>query len=112
MTQGQLLPMTEAEYQSRIVDSARLLGWRIHHCRPLARAGGSFHTPITGHAGFPDLVLVRQRDGRLLLLEVKSEDGRLTNEQREWMRAWQQVPCAEVYVARPSNWDFIWRLLQ
>ena len=76
--------MTEAELMAAVIDLARLLGWRVHHCRP-ARTGQGWRTPITGHAGFPDLVLARR--GVVIFAELKSERGKVSPDQREWLQA-------------------------
>ena len=99
------LPMSESEYQSRIIDTALVRGWRLHHCRPLRRADGRHQTPITGHAGFPDLICVR--GSRLLVIEVKSERGRVSPEQAVWLDCWRGVPGAEVFIAAPEGWSLL-----
>jgi hypothetical protein len=104
------LPMSEAEYQSRIVDTAFIRGWRLHHCRPLRRADGRHETPITGHKGFPDLILLR--GPRLVVLEVKRDGADPTPEQCIWLDAWRAVPGAEVAVAWPCTWPQIERMLR
>lgn len=101
--------ISEASYQSRIIDLAELYRWRIHHCRPLQRRDGRWQTPIAGDAGFPDLVLLRDR--RLLVIEVKAERGQLSAEQRIWLERFVQAG-AEVVIARPSNWEAIERMLR
>lgn len=104
------LPMSEADYQGRILDYALVTGWRAHHCRPLQTRAGKWQTPITGHAGFPDLILAR--GPRLVVLEVKRDGEQPTPEQRAWLSAFMLVPGAQVHIATPSTWDFIERLLR
>lgn len=104
------LLMSEADYQGRIVEAARLHGWRIHHCRPLQRRDGRWQTPVTGHPGFPDLVLLR--GARLLVLEVKTDIGRVTPAEEAWLAAWREVPRAEVHVVRPRYWSLVEEMLR
>jgi hypothetical protein len=73
--------MNEADYQARIIDTARLHGWRCAHFRPAHTAKG-WRTPIEGDRGFPDLVLAR--DGHIIIAELKSDRGRLGPGQSEW----------------------------
>lgn len=75
---------SERECQATIVAIAKMFGWRVHAERP-AQAGKGWRTPIQGHAGFPDLVLVR--DDRVLAVELKRKPNRLEDDQREWLEA-------------------------
>lgn len=71
--------MTEDELLLAITEAATLLGWRWHHAR---RADSAL---TMGHQGFPDLVLAR--DGRVVFIELKTERGVTTTEQRRWLEA-------------------------
>lgn len=75
--------MTEAEFQQRVIDTARLYGWRVAHHRP-ARTKHGWRTPTQGDPGFPDLVLAR--GGKVILAELKSTAGRLRPDQTEWLQ--------------------------
>jgi len=92
--------ISEADLLQRTIDLARLNRWRVCHQRP-ARTTQGWRTPITGDQGMPDLVLAR--DGVVLLVEEKSERGRLRPGQRLWLDA-----CGEHgRLWRPSDWDTI-----
>jgi hypothetical protein len=93
-------PITEAAFQQRIVDLATLTGWHVTHFRAVF-TGGRWRTPLTGHAGFPDLVLAR--NGVVLHAELKTDRGRLTAEQKAWLHA--LGPHGRIW--RPSDWDAI-----
>lgn len=69
--------MTEAEFQSNVIDLAKTLGWLVHHDR------GDYRQCIGGDPGFPDLVLAK--DGRVIFLELKSADGKITPAQYGWV---------------------------
>lgn len=101
--------ITEADLQAKVIDLARLRGWRIHAERA-ARTATGWRTPIQGHAGFPDLVLARR--GRLLIAELKSQRGRLEGHQEEWLDELRSVAGVEVHVWRPSDWPDIERTLR
>lgn len=93
---------TEAQLQAAVIELAQLLGWKVAHFRP-ARTKDSWRTPVAADGkGFPDLVLVKGE--RLLVVELKSESGRLTDEQRDWL-ADLRGAGVDVRVWRPSNWD-------
>lgn len=98
--------LTEAQLLEKVVALAEAKGWKVHHCRP-ARTERGWRTPITGHAGFPDLVLAR--DGWVIFAELKSESGRLTKQQREWIDqlANPDAPTHAVEVWRPTDWPEI-----
>jgi hypothetical protein len=78
---------------------ARLMGWSVFFVHD------SRHSP----AGWPDLVLIRRP--RIVFAELKSERGRLTDDQRqtiEELRACGQ----EVFVWKPSAWQEIEEVLR
>ena len=85
--------MTEAQFQQQIIAMARLLGWRVYHT----------HDSRRSEPGFPDLTLVRDR---IVFLEVKTETGRLSPEQADWIAAINAAGGAAL-VVRPSMWDEI-----
>ena len=80
---------------------AHAFGWKVHHCRPLRRADGRWQTPISGDAGFVDLVLAKQ--GRLLFVELKAERARPTEGQELWLYhlGWNKNAYANIW--RPSD---------
>lgn len=88
--------MTEAALLRRVIETASLLGWHVHHSRPARTRDGGWVTHLTGHAGCPDLVLAR--DGEVRLVELKSSRGRVSPEQKDWLDASGGV------VWRPVHW--------
>lgn len=96
--------MSEETLLSHVLDAAKKLGWRTTHFRPALLADGSWRTAVQGDGkGWPDLVLVNERMGELLFVELKSTDGELTPEQAAWLCALQNVgQRADVW--RPSDW--------
>lgn len=104
MTPRELMAqLSEDDFLTMVIDRARARGWMVYHPRP-ARSSKGWRTPGQGTpVGFPDLVLAR--DGEVLIRELKSETGRVTDAQQSWLDA-----CGgEVW--RPSDWPRIVELL-
>jgi hypothetical protein len=97
---GYVRAESEAAFQQAVEGLAGFDGWRIYHT----------HDSRRSHRGFPDLTLVR--DERLIFAELKTEKGRVTREQREWLEALGRVPAVEVYLWRPSDWPELERTLR
>lgn len=76
---------TEAQCQSTIIAAACYHGWRVHAERSAQVRPGKHITPIQGHKGFPDLVLVRGR--RLWFVELKRKPNKVEPEQEVWLDA-------------------------
>ena len=95
---GRLLDLTEKQWQAQVVELAHTLQWRkAYHTFDSRRSS----------SGWPDLVLVRDR---VVYAELKSETGRLSDAQQDWIRALLHTG-AEVYVWRPSDLDQAARIL-
>jgi hypothetical protein len=91
--------LRERDWQSRVIDVARLRRWRVFHDQDSRR----------NTAGLPDLLLVRR--GRLIFAELKTETGRLTADQNAWLLDLSACPGVEVHVWRPSDWPEVQRVL-
>ncbi len=93
--------MTERELQDAVIETARLLGWKVAHWRP-ARTAHGWRTPVQADgAGWPDLTLVRR--GRIVFAELKTGRGKLTDEQQQWLDALSGCGL-ETHVWRPADW--------
>jgi hypothetical protein len=93
----------EADFQEQVIEHARALGWRVAHFRPALTEKG-WRTPVSADgAGFPDLVLVRDR---VIFAELKSESGTLSDDQAEWLTALRYAN-AEEHVWRRGDWEAI-----
>ncbi len=86
--------MSEDDLLELVLDAATVGGRMAYHVRRSDRA-------ITIGAGFPDLVLAG--DGRVVFVELKTEAGRLTEDQRRW-RVMLEGCGAEYRLWRPSSW--------
>ena len=94
--------MLESDLQSAVLELAELLGWRTMHQRPGLTQSGHWRTAVEGMGkGWPDLVLVRDR---LIVAELKSERGRLTVDQQDWIFALTHAGV-ETHVWFPYHWQ-------
>jgi len=91
---------TEKAWSQTVYDVARLLGWRAYR---VLNSRGS--TP-----GVPDLMLLRGH--RLVFAELKTERGKPTTAQREWLAELGAVDGVESYLWRPSDWDDVTEVLR
>lgn len=83
MFPGKTSNMTEKDFQTAVIDLCRILRLRVAHFRP-ARTGKGWVTPVQADgAGFPDLVVVGPNG--VAFRELKSQSGRQTDLQRDWM---------------------------
>ena len=100
-------PITEREFQTQVIQLARMCGWRVAHFRParvMVNGKETWRTPCEGDAaGFPDLVLARPRE--VHFRELKGSKGKLSADQQEWLRA------VDGKVWRPEDWAEIEGLL-
>lgn len=68
-------PMSEKNLQSAVEKLARFSGWLVYHT----------HDSRRSPAGFPDLVMVSGKRGRVIYRELKSAAGKLRPEQITWL---------------------------
>ena len=98
----------ESTFQKQVIAFAAIHGWRTAHFRPGLTKSGRWTTAVQGDgAGFPDLVLVRER---VVWAELKSDKGTMSDEQKAWVAALVKAGC-EVYVWRPGDWDEVVEVL-
>jgi len=100
--------VSEKQFQEAVIQLAKLHKWRVYF------TWNSIHSP----AGFPDLCLIRRgkypRGTRLAFIELKTDTGKLTEAQREWIDDLRSVPgfFIEVYVWRFSDFAVIEKILK
>jgi len=87
--------ITEKQFLSQVDYLAKNTGWLTYHTWNSQHSAG----------GFPDLCMVR--GNRLIFTELKSEVGKVTPEQINWLCKLGQTIKPEVYLWRPSDWDRI-----
>ena len=98
--------MTEDELLTLLLGAADVYGWMVFHVRDSKR--GVVQGPRC--KGFPDLVMGGGSPRRIMFREVKSQTGRLTQEQANW-GAMLMAAGADWGVWRPSDWPAIRREL-
>ena len=91
-------PQDEKAFQAEVVKLAKSLGWKKYHTYDSRKSD----------AGFPDLVLVRER---VIYAECKTDDGELTADQLNW-RDWLLAAKQEWHCWRPRDWAEIERILR
>ena len=81
----------EKEFMEAVIDLAKQCGWLVFHPYDNRRS----------EPGFPDLTLVR--DKMLIMAELKTERGKVSQPQQEWGDALSQVLGVEYRLWRPSD---------
>lgn len=115
------IPLSEAEFQRQVTELAELLGWQWVHFRP-ARTARGWRTPVEGPlgAGWPDLVLVRGRDRRLLFAELKRDGVKPNPSQTTVLGILESLQTSrsadrtyvQVFCWRPADFDLIAEVLR
>lgn len=98
--------ISERELQDAVVETARLFAFRAFHARP-AQTSKGWRTPVQYDGkGFVDLVLVGS--DRILFVELKSDKGKVSVEQQQWLDGLGAVAAVcdqvEVHVWTPQDW--------
>ena len=95
----QLPKLTEKQFQTQIVQLAKMHGWWVYHTFDARKS----------EPGFPDLVLIRAPE--ILFWELKTETGRMSKPQDEVLQ--MLVDCGmTAEVKRPRDWDSIEQALR
>lgn len=97
---AQLREVTERMFQFSVVEYAKQRGWKVHFATAAGtpKSDGSWRGTALG--GWPDLFLCRGSHARAY--ELKSEKGRPSSEQREWLEA-LEIAGIQAGVYRPSQ---------
>lgn len=93
----------EEDFQDSVLQLAAYMGWSLRYHTYDARRSAP---------GYPDLTLCKPRDGRLLIAELKSETGKLSDDQRLWVEGLNTVKHFDVRVWKPSDWTEIEKVLR
>lgn len=106
------LALTEAEWQTQVVDLLHIHGWtHLHVRRSIGRRGGKAGWQTTTNiAGWPDLFAWHPEHG-FAALELKSERGRATVDQRAVLASLAEAGAVTL-VARPSDLDDVIAVLR
>lgn len=90
---------SERTLLQQVRDLARMLGWMTYHP----------HLSKWSERGWPDVVLCKPP--RILFLELKSETGRVSAEQTQWLDALRACGL-DARIVRPSGFDDLVRVLR
>lgn len=96
--------MSEKTLQEKVVGRAKRRRWKVAHAGKLWLPAGNGHegmwlTPMS--KGWPDLTLAKEGH-RLIFMELKTEEGKVDDEQWEWLRLLNLAGCRAIIV-RPSD---------
>jgi VRR-NUC domain. len=91
--------MTERQLQDAIIEAAKRMNWLCYHVYDSRRS-----VP-----GFPDLVLLKGQ--RMMVLELKTDKGRVRPEQHVWLDAFVQAGIT-AKIIRPADLDDVLAQLQ
>lgn len=97
--------LSHEEFMTQVIQLLDLCHWRYYHTYRSTRSP----------AGFPDIAAVRENsDGSsaLIFLEIKTQKGKLTVTQLEWLSLLDNVPGVVATVCRPSWWNSLVALLK
>lgn len=115
------LKQTEKAFEAAVVEYAEHQGWKTAHFNDSRREVVNKRTgerKLIGDKdakGFPDRVFAR--NGRIVIAELKAENGRLSREQKEWLAALgsqdgeddMALPSLKVRVTWPRVWVCYWK---
>ena len=103
--------ISENELLHTVLEMAEALGYVVYH---VLEQG---HYAKRTAKGFPDLVLYRPLDfergwsRRLIVIELKSQSGKVTDEQQKWLDGFGLFGI-ETYLLRPYHLDSLENLLR
>ena len=99
---GDKIALTEKDFERQVRDLAKLFGWKYYH--PFLSKWSE--------RGFPDVTLVRPP--RIIFAELKSEKGKVSPAQQEWLDLLGNVgdKDVQVYIWRPSQIEEIVEVLR
>lgn len=100
------LQVTEKQFMAQVIQLAKLKNWLVYHT----------FSSIKSSSGFPDLVLVKPErtlkdgthvPGRVIFAELKTERGKVSPSQHEWLRTLSSASEVHTYLWRPSDFGEI-----
>ena len=100
--------ITESEFLGQVIDLAHIYGWKCVHFRPAMTSKGWRTAVQADGKGFPDLFMIREN--RIIFAELKSDNGKLSSEQVDWLNALQ--PVGEVFIWKPEDFEQIIDILK
>ena len=115
--------MTEQQLANEILGWMKTLGWISFHVRSSGRMNdGHPVSTVQGDSGFPDLIGIHRKQGRMLAAELKvgkagTKAGDPRPDQWVWLNAFGQIGNElwhpiETYVWRPPDLPMILKILR
>lgn len=104
----QQVKISEADFASQVEDLLERFGWKWVHMRParvLRHRKETYETAYSGHKEFLDYLAIRAP--RILVAELKPGTGKLSPEQEEWLKAWED--CQRAVTVEPINVGNKWQ---
>ena len=92
--------VTEKDFLHQVKDLGRLYRWRTYHP----------WLSVHSERGWPDIAMCRPP--RLILAELKTDRGKVTPHQAEWLELLGACPGVETYLWRPADFDTIAEVLR
>jgi SAM-dependent methyltransferase len=92
--------LPESAFQQQVVDIATRLGYKHFHV----------HDSRRSDPGWPDIVFAHDDKGRLVFVEIKSDDGEASPEQTAWHDTLAKCDM-EIYLVYPRHLDEIIEIL-
>lgn len=86
--------VSERDWQQQVLDLLEYHQWISYHTYDSRRS----------QPGFPDLVALHPKAGDILVLELKTERGKATPSQLQWL-AWFEACGIDARLVRPSEID-------
>ena len=77
--------ISEADFETAVMEYARALGWMVAHFKSAKMPSGKGATPMKGDPGFVDWVFAR--DEQMIHAELKTERVVMSAGQKQWRDA-------------------------
>jgi hypothetical protein len=91
--------ITEKEFSQQVRQLAILKGYKVYHT----------FLSIYSDVGFPDLVIAKE--DKLIFAELKTERGKVSQAQKDWLGVLASTKKCECFIWRPSDWDEVVSIL-
>jgi hypothetical protein len=92
--------ITEKKFGLQVESAARLRGFEYYHT----------WNSRNSSPGFPDYFMIHRETYRIIVAELKTEKGKLTEKQKYWLDLFVKAGF-EVYLWRPSDIDEVLAVL-
>lgn len=100
--------MKERDLLNWALDLARRTGWKAYHVPAPMRAVPGGFVGAREAAGLPDLILLHDDPPRMILAELKGDGGKLSDEQREFLKIARFVADEACYDAERVIGVYVW----